>query len=100
MTTTTMAAQHIAPDTYAGKWTVSGTRHSDVFAAAELAAMTETMTDRLIVLWEFSGHVNGQPLYNRTRFVGQADGSLAGYDSDGALKVIHPADREIRIITK
>lgn len=100
MTTTTMEAQHIASDTYAGKWTARGTRRSDVFTAGELAAMTETMTDRTIVLWEFSGHVNGQPLYVRTRFVGQADGSLAGYDSDGALTIIHPADREIRIITK
>lgn len=100
MTMTTMAAQHIAPDTYVGKWTVSGPRHSDVFAASELATMTETMPDRLIVLWEFSGHVNGQPLYVRTRFVGQADGSLAGYDSDGTLNVIHQAGCAIRVITK
>jgi len=94
--TITAPAARIAKDTYTGKWTVRGSRRSDVFTAAELAAMT----DGIIVLWEFSGHVNGQPLYARTRFVGQADGSLAGYDSDGTRTIIHPADRKIRIITK
>jgi hypothetical protein len=100
MTTTTMEAQYIAPDTYAGRWTVRGTRRSDVFTAGELAEMAETMPDQTIVLWEFSGHVHGQPLYVRGRFVGQADGSLVGYDSNGARSIIHPADRKIRVITK
>lgn len=31
----------IAPDTYTGKWTVRGTRRSDVFTVAELAAMAD-----------------------------------------------------------
>jgi len=86
----------IAPDTYTGTWTVRGTRRSDVFTAAELAAMA----DGVIVLWEFVGHVNGQPLWARTRFVGQADGSLAGYNSDGTRTIIHPADRKVRVLTK
>jgi hypothetical protein len=96
----TMAAQWIAPDTYVGKWMIRGTRRSDVFTASELATMATTMVDRIIVLWEFCGHVNGKPLYVRTRFVGQADGSLAGYNSDGTVSVIHPASRKIRVITK
>lgn len=98
--TITAPAQHIARDTYTGKHIARGARRSDIFTASELAAMAETMTNRTIVLWEFCGHVNGQPIYGRTRFVAQPDGSLAGYDSEGVCTIIHPADRKIRVITK
>ena len=86
----------IERDTYTGKYTVTGSRNSDVFTAAELAAMfTGTF-----VVWEHVGTVSGRSLWGRTRFVAQPDGSLAGFDSDGVCKIIHPADRRLRIITK
>lgn len=100
MATNTAPARHIARDTHTGKHAVRGARRSGIFITRELAAMAETAPDRMIILWEFSGHVNGQPLYVRTRFVAQADRSLAGYSSDGQLAIVHPADRTLRVLTR
>lgn len=88
----------IARDTYTGRHTVNATRTTGVFTAAELAAMGTV--GAVLVLWEFHGHAFGRPLFGRVRFVPQADGSLVGYDADGVAKVIHPADRRIRVIIK
>lgn len=104
--TTTVAAsaaaevvRFIAPDTYVGRWTRRirpGTHRNDLFTAAELATLFTVPA----AIWEYSGGVGGRDLYVRTRYVGQADGTLAGYDSDGRCTIIHPADRKIRILTK
>ncbi len=88
---------YIAADTYTGRHTLrSNGKRSDVFTARELAAMTPGEERPF---WEFSGHVRGVALYVRTRFVGQEDGSLAGYCSEGRLVVIHPADRKVCVLT-
>lgn len=88
---------HIAADTYTGRHMIrSNKKRSGVFTAQELAAMASEARP----FWEFSGHVQGVALYVRTRFVGQPDGSLRGYDSTGRLVIIHPTDRKIRVITK
>jgi hypothetical protein len=92
--TRTAPAMHIERDTYTGKHIVTGTHRTGVFQARELA-----VPGQIITVWESFGHVHGQAVYGRTRFVGQEDGSLAGYDSEGALKIIHPATRQIRVIT-
>lgn len=90
---------YIARDTYQGPHS----RHSNkilsgTFLARELAALSPV--GAVFALWEHRGTVNGVALYGRTRFVGQEDGSLHGYDSDGVCKIIHPADRRIRVVTK
>lgn len=97
--TRTAPARYIEADTYAGRWTRrSNTVRSDVFTARELA--TTYGTGKEFVAWTFYGHVGGPALYARDRFIGQEDGSLAGYAADGHLVIIHPADREIRIATR
>jgi hypothetical protein len=98
--TTTTAAPFIAADTFTGRHTLrSNAARSDVFTAAELAAGGKV--GEVLVLWESAGRMHdGVRLFCRTRFVPQADGSLHGYDSDGVRKIIHPADREIRVMTK
>lgn len=90
--------QYIAADTYTGRHTLrSNSKRSGVFTARELASMAPASGE--LVVWEFSGHVRGVALYVRTRFVGQEDGSLAGYCSEGRLVVIHPADRKVCVLT-
>lgn len=89
--------KNITADTYTGRHTIVSDRRSDVFTARELSALA---CGKVVVYWEFAGHVNGRPLFCRHRFMPQADGSLAGFDSKGACKIVHPADREIRILTK
>lgn len=99
MMKTTEAPDSIKADRHPGKRQLTGTaRRSDVFTAAELATTAPDGTP--FTLWEFSGHVGGQPLWTRTRYIAQGDGSLVGYDAEGARKIIHPRDREIRILTK
>jgi len=99
-TTTAPAAPFIAADTFTGRHTLrSNTARNDVFTAAELAA-TGTVGE-ILVLWESAGRMrDGVRLFCRTRFVPQADGSLHGYDNDGVRKIIHPAKRKIRVMTK
>lgn len=96
MTETSTPARYIDADTYTGTWTVSGSRKSDQYRAGELAEMFGT---EVFVVWEFAGHVRGRALYARTRFVAQPDGSLAGYNSEGTIVIVHPADRVLRIAT-
>lgn len=97
--TATTAPAYIAPDTYTGRWTRQGNKiRSDVFTAAELAAMVAP--DATLVVWEYFGTVRGLASYHRTRFVAQADGSLVGYSASGACTIIHPAGRRIRVMTR
>jgi hypothetical protein len=82
-----MITQNIAPDAHTGTWTRRGIpagHRVDTFTAAELAAMF----GQEFVIWESAGQSQ------------QADGSLAGYDSTGRLVIIHPAARNLRILTK
>ena len=97
-TTQTEAPDFIARDTYAGRHTVlrhPGTVRSAVFTAAELAAMAPSG-----ILWEAFGRVQGCEGFGRTRYVADAEGNLHCYDSDGAKKIVHPAGRRIRVLTK
>jgi hypothetical protein len=100
MTSTATIARYIVPSTATGKATRrSNALRSDVFTAAELAEAFGVGTVREV--WEFSGHTHdGVALYCRTRFVGQEDGALAGYDATGRLLIVHPAERQIRIVTQ
>lgn len=95
----TDAPAYLERDTYQGKYTLRSNKvRSDVFKASELAAMAN---GQVIVLWESAGRMrDGVQLFCRMRYLPQADGSLVGYDADGARKIIHPADRKIHIRTK
>jgi hypothetical protein len=94
------APAHIARDTYTGRWTLRGDNlPSRRFTARKLASLGKV--GEVLVLWECAGSMpGGERLYVRTSFVPQADGSLVGYDADGARKVIHPAERVLRVRTK
>jgi hypothetical protein len=91
----------IVKDAYKGQWTVSSNkRRSDVFTAEELTRMAGRDENGFIIIWKFFGHVNGVKCYGRERGVARKDGSIAAYDSNGALSIVHPADRKIRILTR
>lgn len=96
----TTAPVHIARDTWTGTWTRRGIpagHRADTFTAAELAELFGTE----FAIWESAGQTRGgKELFVRSRNVPQADGSLAGYDANGRLVIIHPATRALRILTK
>jgi len=99
MNTTTTAPRHIAPETnYTGRHQRRG-----VPAAHRVSAFTASEIARIAsegVIWEFSGHVQGLPIFSRSRYVALADGSLAMYSSTGARTGIHPAGRTLRVLAK
>lgn len=102
MIATATPARYIAKSEHQGSWVKSATSgyRIDEFTAGELAQMAPAETGE-INLWEASGsRQGGIQFFYRTRFVAQADGSIADYASDGHLVIIHPADRKIRIRTK
>jgi hypothetical protein len=102
-TATRTSPDYLARDTYEGRWTRVGLaagQRSDLFYARELAAMLGQDGQEFTV-WEASGHVRaGQPLFVRTRFVANADGSLTGYNAEGGVSVVHPADRVVGVLTR
>ena len=72
-----------------------GANRSDVYTAGDLA---DLIGDG--VVWEFSGHVRGgRELWSRTRFVADAEGALHCYAANGQKVIVHPADRQLRILT-
>ncbi len=98
--TTTSAASYITADTHAGTWTRKGIpagHRADNFTAAELAEMF----GQEFVIWESAGQSrDGRELFVRSRNVPQTDCSLAGYDADGRLIILHPANRALRVLTR
>lgn len=87
----------IEKDTYAGRYVVrTAGKRSDVFTARELVEMFGA--GKVAVLWEVNKL--DASMAHRNRWIGQADGSMAGFNSDGVCVIIHPADRRIRVITK
>lgn len=105
MTATVTPACYIAKSAHQGRWTKvlkPGSFRMDAFSARELATAENipTLETGEFVLWEFSGTTRGGlAQFHRTRFVAQADGSLAAYAADGHLVIIFPADRVIRVLT-
>lgn len=99
-TATRTSPDYIAADTHTGRWSRVGIpagMRADTFTAAELA----TLFGAEFTVWEHSGHVrDGRPLFVRSRFVPNADGSISGYDSHGRLVIVHPAGRTIGILTR
>lgn len=102
-TDTTAPARYIAKSQHKGDWVkvaMPGTYRIDTFTARELTDMSiPRVATGEFVLWEAGGTRQGDQFFYRTRYVPQADGSLAVYASDGHLVIIHPADRKIRIRT-
>ena len=100
----TAPATYIAKSEHRGTWvkTLASGYRIDAFTAREIAEMDLPRgATGEINLWEASAsRTGGVQFFYRTRFVAQADGSLAAYASDGHLVIIHPADRKIRIRTK
>lgn len=93
----TEPADFIAPDTYAGRHTVAfNPRAYRVanYAAGELAMMSPEG-----VIYGSFGSVRGVEHFGRNRYVADGQGNLHLYNSDGALTIIHPATRVLRILT-
>ena len=99
MTATVEAPRYIAPETdYAGRYQrlgVPAAHRISAFTASEIAEIAGEG-----VIWEFSGHVQGRPLFSRSRYVALADGSLAMYSSTGARVGIHPAGRTLKVLAR
>ncbi|ASR85786.1 hypothetical protein SEA_EDUGATOR_89 [Mycobacterium phage Edugator] len=103
MNATTIDATDITPidrDTHTGRWMVTrkdGSQLGRCTAAWLAAHIGEGNTG---VLWEYSGRTyDGRLLFVRTRFVSRG-GKLVGYDADGVCKVVHPADRHVRFLSR
>lgn len=96
--TSTIAPTHINADSYSGRWmTTQPANYSRGNRTAGWLA-NHYGDGATITIWEYSGHTrDGRQLFVRTRFI-VCGGSLYGYDSDGAHKVTHPADRMIGFI--
>ena len=101
---TKTAPAYISRDTYAGRWTTTKALSNPAYGigrafAADLAADKGAGVE--FVVWEFSGHTrSGERLFCRSRFVADAEGNLHGYDSNGRKVIVHPADREVRYLTR
>lgn len=96
----TTAQAYIEKDGYTGKHTVafSPSKHRvALYTASEIAAMVPANEN--FPIFESFGHVRGVEHFARTRFLTDGTGRLFGYDSDGALKIIHPAGRKLRVLT-
>lgn len=90
--------EYIAKDTYTGKWaiTLNNKKHRvSVFTARQIAAFAGEGEG---AVFESFGYVGGRESFGRTRYVADAEGNLHCYDSDGVRKIIHPADRKLRIL--
>lgn len=92
--------------TYTGRWMVTKNPTNRSYGigrafAADLAGMREVEPGVEFTVWEFSGHTaTGQRLFVRTRMVADAEGNVTCYDSEGRKIIRHPADREIRYLSR
>jgi len=97
--TTNEAPKYIARDTYAGRHSIhrpNAKVKAGMFEAREIADM-----DSEGVIWEsFGATFPGRESFGRSRYVADGEGNLHIYDSEGALVIIHPADRKIRLLTR
>lgn len=97
--TATAAPKFIAADTYSGRWTVTRKDATQLGCRTAGWLAEQIGEGNTAVVWEFFGHTRTERLlFGRTRFVA-VGGQLYGYDSDGALKIIHPADRNVRFLS-
>jgi len=102
--TDTTAPDYIDRDTYDGTWQTTKAADNARYGigrafAYDLAATHGT--EAPFIVWEFSGHTrNGQRLFTRARFLADTKGNLHGYDSNGRKVIVHPADREVRFLTR
>lgn len=90
----------IERDTYKGRWMI--TRATDENLGRRTAGwLAEYIGEgNTAAIWEYSGRTRANRLlFCRTRFVAR-DGQLHGYDSDGACKIIHPADRMVEFLSE
>lgn len=92
------APDYIAKDTYTGRHvtTLRPGFRCTTWRAGELAQGMNPEG----VIFEWFGRQNGKDQFSRTRYVSDSDGNLHCYDSDGAKKIIHPAQRKLRILTQ
>ena len=65
-------------------------------AADELGLSPSALSRRIGNLETFVG----KRLFTRARFLADTKGNLHGYDSNGRKVIIHPADREVRFLTR
>lgn len=97
MTTQTAMPRRIAADTHTGKWSLpkpKGHRIS-TFQAREIA---DFATEG--VIWASFGHVNGQEMFSRERYLADTHGNLHVYGQHGGKVIVHPADRALRVLAK
>lgn len=88
--------EYIGKDTYTGKQTLTlnTNKHKvSVYTAQEIAGFLSKGA-----VFESFGSVYGKERFGRTRYVADSEGNLHCYDSNGEKKIVHPADRKLRIL--
>lgn len=97
--TKTEAPAYIARDTYTGRHSIHrpvAKVKAGTFIAAEIAEMASEG-----VIWtSFGATFPGRESFGRERYIADAEGNLHVYDSNGRKVIIHPASRELRLLTK
>jgi hypothetical protein len=96
----TEAPAYIAADDFTGKHmvTITGPRKGMKIAKVTARWIAANATEG--VFFDSFGHGHGfkGEGFARNRYVATANGDLHCYDSEGAKKIVHPAERVIRIL--
>lgn len=100
----TTAPAYLAKSTRTGKWSIAlgpNRRASGYFAtsitAADLAAESTEGT-----VYESFGTPSGRRFehFGPSRYVADAEGNLHMYNDEGRKVLVHPANRELRVLRK
>lgn len=97
-TPATEAPAYIAADDFTGRHmiTIKGTRKGRRIVKVTARWIAANASEG--VFFDSFGSVRGGEGFARNRYVADAEGNLHCYDSEGAKKIVHPAERALRIM--
>lgn len=90
----------IAPDDFAGRWVLAGplkdTHRVELWTAGELAGFAPESA----VYTSFGTLQSGREGFARERYLADRFGNLHVYASNGQKVIVHPSDRQLRIVCR
>lgn len=99
-TSATEAPTYITADDFTGRHTITINGPRKGLRIAKVTARWIAANASEGAIFTSFGHSYGYKGegFSRSRYVATANGDLHCYDSEGARKIIHPADRVLRIL--
>lgn len=91
---------YVAPDAHVSEPPALGNWRPSVTVTVRELAAQPVNRQGFLVIWEHVGSIDGVQQYERTRYLPQADGSMAGYTIAGNRFSHYPADHKIRILLR